>query len=97
MEKDRTRRYETANGLAADVKRYLGDEPVVAAAPSLTYQLRKFTRRHKAAVQVATSFVLVLMICAVISVWYAVDARKAQRVSKMEVQNARDAELEEAR
>lgn len=48
LEKDRNRRYESANSLAADIDRYLNDEPVQACPPSATYRLRKFTRRHKA-------------------------------------------------
>jgi serine/threonine protein kinase len=47
LEKDRNRRYETANGFAADVRRYLHDEPVMACPPSASYQFRKFARRHK--------------------------------------------------
>ena len=50
IEKDRTRRYETANALAADVRRYLAGEPVLAVPPSASYRLRKFVRRHKGAV-----------------------------------------------
>ena len=48
LEKDRNRRYETANGFAADVQRYLADEPVQACPPSAGYRLRKFARRNKA-------------------------------------------------
>src|SRR4051812_14164714 len=47
LEKDRNRRYETANGLAADVRRYLDDDPVQACPPSLLYRSRKFARRNK--------------------------------------------------
>jgi serine/threonine protein kinase len=49
LEKDRNRRYETASALAADVRRYLDDEPVQACPPSLAYRLRKFYRRNKVA------------------------------------------------
>jgi hypothetical protein len=49
LEKDRTRRYETANGLAMDVRRYLDDEAVQACPPSAWYRFRKFARRHKRA------------------------------------------------
>jgi WD40 repeat protein/serine/threonine protein kinase len=49
LEKDRNRRYETASAVAADVQRYLSDEPVLACPPSLRYRLRKFARRNKAA------------------------------------------------
>ena len=47
LEKDRTRRYETANGLADDIERYLGDEPVEARRPTRTYRLKKFVARNK--------------------------------------------------
>ncbi len=53
LEKDRNRRYETANGFARDVQRYLADEPVEACPPSVGYRLRKFTRRNKTALAVA--------------------------------------------
>jgi serine/threonine protein kinase/Flp pilus assembly protein TadD len=47
LEKDRTRRYETANSLARDIERYLHDETVQACPPSVSYRLRKFVRRNK--------------------------------------------------
>src|SRR5262249_3500962 len=47
LEKDRSRRYETASAFAADVQRYLNDEPVQACSPSAWYRLRKFVRRHR--------------------------------------------------
>jgi tetratricopeptide (TPR) repeat protein/serine/threonine protein kinase len=53
LEKDRNRRYDTANGFAADVQRYLADEPVQACPPSVGYRLRKFARRHKSGMAVA--------------------------------------------
>src|SRR5258708_6966740 len=49
LEKDRTRRYETANALAMDLQRHLNDEPVVACPPSRTYRFQKLVRRHKLA------------------------------------------------
>ncbi len=57
LEKDRTRRYETANGFAADVLRHLAYEPVLAAPPSRAYRLRKFVRKHRGAV-IAASLVV---------------------------------------
>jgi serine/threonine protein kinase/tetratricopeptide (TPR) repeat protein len=56
LEKDRGRRYETANELAMDVRRYLAAEPVIAAPPSRGYRIMKFVRRHRTAVM-AASFV----------------------------------------
>src|SRR5207244_10068561 len=63
LEKDRNRRYETASGLAADVQRYLHDEPVQACPPSAWYRLRKFARRNKAPLVVA-SVILVFPVLA---------------------------------
>ncbi|MGK0186274.1 MAG: WD40 repeat protein/serine/threonine protein kinase [Verrucomicrobiales bacterium] len=60
LEKDRDRRYETANGLAADLKRHLNSEPVLARSPSPTYKLRKFIRRNRRSVMAAAALVLVL-------------------------------------
>jgi tetratricopeptide (TPR) repeat protein/serine/threonine protein kinase len=62
LEKDRDRRYETASSLARDVERYLHDEPVRACPPSAAYRLRKFVRRHKAALAVAGLVLLVLVL-----------------------------------
>jgi serine/threonine protein kinase/Flp pilus assembly protein TadD len=63
LEKDRNRRYETANGLAQDIERYLHDEPVQACPPSAVYKLRKFARRNKAKLALAglSLFFLVLL------------------------------------
>ena len=47
LEKDRNRRYETANGLAMDIQRYLDNEPVLARPPSRIYRLQKLVRRNK--------------------------------------------------
>jgi serine/threonine protein kinase/tetratricopeptide (TPR) repeat protein len=62
LEKDRTRRYDTASGLAADLKRYLNNEPVVARPPSSAYRLRKFVRRHKRAVAAVSAVALALVL-----------------------------------
>src|SRR5882762_4113677 len=53
LEKDRNRRYETANGLAADVQRYLADEAVQACPPSAWYRFRKYARRNRGALATA--------------------------------------------
>jgi serine/threonine protein kinase len=60
LEKDRGRRYETASAFAADVQRYLRDEPVVACPPSASYRLRKFVRRNRGAVLAVSTIVLLL-------------------------------------
>jgi tetratricopeptide (TPR) repeat protein len=61
LEKDRSRRYETANSFALDVQRYLDDEPVQACPPSGWYRLRKFLRRYQGPVLAASGFVLLLL------------------------------------
>jgi serine/threonine protein kinase/tetratricopeptide (TPR) repeat protein len=61
LEKDRARRYETANGLAMDVRRYLAGEPVLAAPPSATYRFGKFVRRHRVAVAAGLVVALTLV------------------------------------
>jgi serine/threonine-protein kinase len=53
LEKDRNRRYETANGFAQDIQRYLADEPVLACPPAAWYRFRKFARRNKSGLAVA--------------------------------------------
>ncbi|HEX4588396.1 MAG TPA: tetratricopeptide repeat protein, partial [Gemmataceae bacterium] len=60
LEKDRNRRYETANGLARDVERHLHDEPVLACPPSAGYRLRKFARRNKRALATAATLAVSL-------------------------------------
>ena len=65
LEKDRTRRYDTANGLAADVQHYLSDEPIVACPPSAGYRLRKFVRRNKGPV-LAGGIVLLALVVGII-------------------------------
>lgn len=61
LEKDRTRRYPTANDLAKDIERYLAGEPVLAGPPSATYRLRKFVFRHKGPVLAAMLVLLALV------------------------------------
>ncbi len=85
LEKDRQRRYETATGLATDIRRYLAGEPVSAAPPSAAYRFRKFVRRHRAAVT-AASLVAAALVAAVVGIsWQAQEARaqrdKAERVA----------------
>ena len=60
LEKDRSRRYETANGLALDIGRFLKCEPVLASPPSLVYRFKKFARRHLGTVIASTSVVIAL-------------------------------------
>ena len=65
LEKDRNRRYETANGLAADLRRYLDDEPVQACPPSAWYRFRKLARRNKRTL--ATTAILGVMLLTMVA------------------------------
>jgi serine/threonine protein kinase len=78
LEKDRNRRYETANGLARDLERYLLDEVVEAQPPSAGYRLRKFVRKHRAVLTLTVTAMLLLLIGAAVSAWQAVRAKRAQ-------------------
>jgi serine/threonine protein kinase/tetratricopeptide (TPR) repeat protein len=62
LEKDRNRRYESANGFAMDVQRYLADEPVLACPPSASYRLRKLVRRNKRTLAILTVLGMALFI-----------------------------------
>lgn len=81
LEKDRNRRYETANSFAMDVQRYLADEPVQACSPSKWYRLRKFVRRNRRAV-VAGSMVLLALVIGVIGTTVALIQAKLERDGK---------------
>jgi tetratricopeptide (TPR) repeat protein/tRNA A-37 threonylcarbamoyl transferase component Bud32 len=81
LEKDRRRRYETANGFAQDLERYLRDEPVLACPPSAWYRLRKFTRRKKAFLTAGTLVLLALVLGAVLSTWQAIVATAAEKLA----------------
>ncbi len=76
MEKDRTRRYETANGLATDVQRYLQSEPVVARPPSALYRAQKLVRRNKLLFAAGAAVTLALLLGIVASTWQAVRATR---------------------
>ncbi len=69
LEKDRVRRYETADGLALDVLRYMQGEAVLAAPPSASYRLRKFVRRNQATVVAATAVATALTIGFIAFAW----------------------------
>ncbi len=78
LEKDRNRRYETANGLASDIKRHLDNEPVVARPPSAAYRFQKLVRRNRTA-SLAVAFVtLAVLLGAVVSTWALLRERAAR-------------------
>jgi serine/threonine protein kinase len=81
IDKDRTRRYETANAFARDISHFLADEPVSATPPSAGYQFQKFARRNKAALRVGAGIVIVLVVATVVSTWQAIRATQAEKTA----------------
>jgi serine/threonine protein kinase len=78
LEKDRNRRYETANGFAMDVERYLADEEVEACPPTAAYRLRKFVRRHKVPV-LAGLLIFLALVAGVVGTTYGLFRADQQR------------------
>ena len=82
LEKDRSRRYDTASALARDIDHFLADEPVAACPPSVGYRFRKFAHRNKGAI-VTTSLVMVCLLLGLIGTsWQAVRATRAQQTAE---------------
>ena len=84
LEKDRARRYETANGLAADLKRHLNNEPVVARPPSTAYRLQKAWRRNKLAFTAAAVVAAALVVGMGVSTWQAIVASRARNAENQQ-------------
>ena len=92
LEKQRDRRYETANGLARDIQRYLADEPVEARPPSFGYRAGKFLRRHKGPVAAASLVLLTLLGGIAGTSWgFYREAQRAEgeRLAKLDAQEKR--------
>src|SRR6185503_5718563 len=79
LEKDRSRRYATAQQLAEDLDRFLNHEPVIARPQSVAYRFQKSFRRNRAAFAMAAAILAVLFTGAFVSVWQALRATKAER------------------
>ncbi|HEY3914915.1 MAG TPA: serine/threonine-protein kinase, partial [Verrucomicrobiae bacterium] len=93
LEKERARRYETANGLAEDIQRHLSNEPVLARPPSRIYRLQKLVRRNKVIFTAAAVVTVTLLAGFGTSTWLFVKEREArQRANAAELQQARLAE-----
>ena len=99
LEKDRSRRYDTASSLARDVERYLKDEPVEARPPSAGYRLRKAIRRHRTALAVIGAVAAAVLLGTMVAVWQASLARAEREraelaeAKRIEDQAAADAAL----
>src|SRR5262249_10143331 len=92
LEKDRSRRYETANGLAREIRRYLDGDPVEAGPPSAAYRLRTLARKHRAALALAAAFGAVLAAATAISAWQTARAIRAEAKAQVNLIKARDDE-----
>jgi WD40 repeat protein/serine/threonine protein kinase len=76
LEKDRTRRYQTASEFAADLERYQGNEPVLAGPPSKLYRLRKYVRRHRGPVAATMVVLVAILALGSVSLWQGQKARR---------------------
>ncbi len=92
LDKDKDRRYASAAGLAADVRRYLNDEPITARPASAMYQFRKFTRRNKSVVAAAAVVLVAILGGALVSSVLAVKESRARRVAEEQRTLAKEAE-----
>jgi non-specific serine/threonine protein kinase/serine/threonine-protein kinase len=79
LEKDRERRYESADGLASDLQRYLSNEPVQACPPTARYRLSKFARKYRAVLAATAAFVILLTAASIISTCQAIRAARAEQ------------------
>ena len=82
LEKDRARRYETVNGMARDLQRYLAGDPLEAAPPSTAYRTGKLVRRHRLWLATAATFVALLVAGGAVSTWMAVRASRAEQEAR---------------
>lgn len=89
LEKDRERRYDTANALAMDIRRFLNLEPVIAKPPTVAYRAQKFVKRNRAAVFTACAIVLTLLGATVVSTIFAFDAERERRRTAERAQQLR--------
>jgi hypothetical protein len=97
LEKDRTRRYETANAVAMDLRRHLSCEPVLACPPSRLYEFQKTVRRHKFGFAAGAVVIMVLAAGVVASTLEALRARRAEHEQMQLRQEAEAARANEAR
>jgi serine/threonine protein kinase/tetratricopeptide (TPR) repeat protein len=91
LEKDRNRRYETANALVGDVRRHLNHEPVEAGPPSTWYRLRKAARRNRAALVTGAVVASALVAGTAVSTWAAIRAIRAEKLAEARLDGERTA------
>ncbi len=83
LEKDRNRRYDSANCLASDLAAYLANQPVTACPPSALYRIQKTVSRNKLAIALAATVLSSLIVATVVSLWQAKVAREAEGQSRL--------------
>jgi serine/threonine protein kinase/WD40 repeat protein len=88
LEKDRSRRYESASALAIDIQRYLSDEPVLACPPTPMYRFQKLARKHRPALVTAAAIAVCLLLGTTVSAWQAVRATTAETEANANEQRA---------
>jgi len=88
LEKDRSRRYDSPHEIAADIRRHLADEPVLASPPSLTYRTSKFVRRHLVGVVSAAVLVVGLIVGTVGATVGLMQARRAEEKARLEARSS---------
>lgn len=91
LEKDRNRRYDSPAALAADLQRFLKDEPVLASPPSTTYRIQKFARRNQRYTLTAAIVAAALLIGTGVSVWQAIEAQQARRRTEASLKSESEA------
>ena len=89
MEKDSTRRYESAAALSLDLRRFLTDKPIVARPPSTVYELRKFAKRNKALVATISLASVALLVIAVFATFKAIAATEARELAEQEADRSK--------
>lgn len=88
MEKERQRRYETVGELAADIERYLNDDPVEARPPSSIYRMRKMAKRNRVLLVTVSLVMASLMLGTTISIWQASQAITERNEKEVALQEA---------
>jgi WD40 repeat protein/serine/threonine protein kinase len=93
LEKDRNRRYESADAFGKDVQRYLRDEPVEAGPPSKVYRLRKFARQHRGLIGFGAAIAILLIVGVLSTSWFAIRERIARTLADQLAESAKKAQV----
>ncbi|HLX62074.1 MAG TPA: bifunctional serine/threonine-protein kinase/formylglycine-generating enzyme family protein [Planctomycetota bacterium] len=94
LDKDRTRRYDSASGLARDIERYLADEPVEACPPTSWYRFKKMARRNKGLLAACAAIAIILIAATATSISFALRATAAEKAAQAALNEQRRLSLE---